>query len=222
VSARDFVRRHVVHNLGLKITSLLLATALWLAVASSPTSEVALRVPILFRNMPTDLVISSENIPEVQIRVRGPERTVRRLQSQDLRAELDLTGAKPGERTFDLTRAIGLPNGLEISQVAPSEIHLAFDARATRQVPVKPRVTGTFSTGYKISAIEANPPEVEISGPQKQVEAVDSAITDPVDVTGVLDQMTVTRPAYVSDPLIQVANPRPIQITITMQKGPSN
>ena len=222
MSGRDFVRRHVIHNLGLKITSLLLAAALWLAIASSPTSEVALRVPILFRNMPADLVISSENVPEVQIRVRGPERTVRRLQPQDLHAELELTGTKPGDRTFDLTRAIGLPAGLEISQVTPSEFHLAFDARATRQVTVKPRVTGTFAAGYRIGKIEADPPSVEITGPQKQIEAVEGAITDSIDVTGVLDQITVARPAYVSDPLIQVVNPHPIQITVTMQKGPSN
>lgn len=213
MSARDFVRRHVIHNLGLKITSLLLACALWLAVSSSPVSEVALRVPIIFRNMPANLEISSENVPEVQLRVRGPERVVRRLQPQDLRAEVDLTSVAPGERTFDLTRAIGVPNGLELSQVSPSEVLLSFDERAKRQVPVKPRVVGAFAS------VTTEPPTVEITGPRKEVEAVDSAITDPIDVTGVLDRLTVTRPAYVSDPLIQVVNPRPVQITITIQKG---
>lgn len=213
MSARDFVRRHVIHNLGLKITSLLLASALWLAVSSSPVSEVALRVPIIFRNMPANLEISSENVPEVQLRVRGPERVVRRLQPQDLRAEVDLTGVTPGERTFDLTRAIGVPNGLELSQVSPSEVLLSFDERAKREVPVKPRVVGAFAS------ITTEPRTVEITGPRKQVEAVDSAITDPIDVTGVRDHLTVTRPAYVSDPLIQVVNPRPVQITITIQKG---
>jgi YbbR domain-containing protein len=212
----------VVHNFGLKITSLLLATALWLAVASSPSSEVALRVPIIFLNMPANLEISSENVPEVQIRIRGPERIVRRLQPQDLRAELDLASVKPGERTFDLTRAVGLPNGLDIAQVEPGEVHLAFDTRATRQVPIKPRVMGTFATGYKIAKVDTNPESVDITGPKKEIEAVNSAITDPIDVTGVLDQITVTRPAYVPDPLIQVVSPRPVRITVTMQKENPN
>ena len=213
MSVRDFVRRHVIHNLGLKITSLLLASALWLAVSSSPVSEVALRVPIIFRSMPANLEISSEKVPEVQIRVRGPERMVRRLQPQDLRAEIDLSGVAPGERTFDLTRAIGLPNGLELAQVSPSEVLLAFDERATREVPIKPRIIGPFTT------FQADPATVRITGPRKRVEAVDGAVTDPIDVTGVLDHLNVTRPAYVSDPLIQVVNPRPVRITITMQKG---
>jgi len=32
---RDFLRRYVVHNLGLKILSLLLAIALWFAISTS-------------------------------------------------------------------------------------------------------------------------------------------------------------------------------------------
>ena len=51
MSTRDFFRRHVFHNLTLKLTSLVLAAGFWLAVSSSPPSEVALNVPIIFRNM---------------------------------------------------------------------------------------------------------------------------------------------------------------------------
>jgi YbbR domain-containing protein len=214
VSARDFFRRHVFHNLALKITSLALAGALWLAVSSSPPSEVALNVPIIFRNVPSDLEISSENIPSVQIRVRGPERIVRRVEVSDVRAEVDVTGIRPGERSFDLTKAISVPDRLEVAQVVPSEVHVDFDIRTTRQVPVKPRVI----PGYRVGSVITDPASVEIIGPKKQVDAADSAITDPIDVTGVLHQITVTRPAYVPDPLIQVTNPHPVRITITMEK----
>lgn len=215
---RDFLRRYAFHNFGLKLTSLILATGLWLAIASSPPSEVALRVPIIFRNMPVDLEISSENIPELQIRVRGPERSVRRLQPTDVRAELDLLGMKPGEHTFDLTKAISVPDLLEVAQVVPSEVHVEFDTRAQREVPVKPRIVGTFASSVRIGKIQTHPTTVEIIGPKKVVDAVDGAITDPIDITGVLDEITVERPAYVSDPLIQVTEPSSVRITITMQK----
>jgi len=218
VSAKSFIGRHVLHNLGLKLTSLLLATGLWVAVASSPSSEVALSVPIILRSMPGELEVSSERIPEAQIRIRGPERIVQRLQAADVHVEIDLSGMKPGERTFDLTRAISVPDRLEVAQVVPSEVHLVFDTRATRRVPVKPRVTGTFATGYEIGQIETDPANVELIGPKKQVDSIDEAVTDPIDVTGVLDRITVTRPAYVSDALIQVTDPQPVRITITMQK----
>jgi hypothetical protein len=168
--------------------------------------------------MPYDLEISSEHIPTVQIRVRGPERIVRRLQVSDIRAEVDLSGMKSGEHTFDLTKAVTVPDRLEVAQVVPSEVHVQFDVRATRWIPVQPRVVGTFPVGYHLASARPDPDKVEIIGPKKEIDAVDSAITDPIDVTGLLDTITVMRPAYVSDPLIQVIGPHPVRVTITVQK----
>ena len=219
MSAKEFFRRHVFHNLSLKIISLLLATGLWLAVSSEPTSEVALNVAIVFRNMPDDLEISSENIPSAQIRIRGPARSIRRLQASDVHEEIDLSGMKPGERTFDLNASqVNLPDKLQAVQIVPSQIHLVFDRRARKTVPVKPRVVGTFATGYEIASVQTNPAMVEIVGPQKSIDAVESAITDPIDVSGLIDRDTVSRHAYVSDPLIHVGDPNPVRITIIMER----
>jgi YbbR domain-containing protein len=218
VRPRDFVRRHLLHNLGLKLTSLILATGLWLAVESSPESEVALNAAVIFRNMPADLEISSESVPSVQIRVRGPERIVRRLQSSDVHEEIDLAGIKPGEHTFDLTKAAGVPDRLQIAQVIPSEVHVLIDVRSTRQVPVNPRIEGKPANGYRVVEAKTDPASVEVIGPKKQIDSVDNATTDPVDISGANNTVTVTRPAYVSDPLIQVSDPHTVRITITIQK----
>jgi YbbR domain-containing protein len=222
MSAREFARRHLFHNLGLKIISLLIATALWLAVSNEPPSEAAFNVAIVFRNMPDDLEISSENIPSEQVRVRGPERLVRRLQPSDVHAEIDLTGMKPGERTFDLTaNQIGLPDHLRAVQIVPSQLHLTFDKRASKMVPVRPRIVGTFASGYSIAQVKTDPETIQIVGPKKSIDSVDSAITDPIDVSGLIDRTTVSRHAYVSDPLVQVADSHPVRITIIMERTPA-
>ena len=123
----DFLRRYVFNNLGLKLISLALAVGLWLAVARDPVAEVAVEVAIEFHNIPQNLEISSENIPRAQIRLRGPERIVRRLQPADVYAEVDLTNLRPGERTFDLTaQQIHEPSDLEVVQVVPSQLHLSL------------------------------------------------------------------------------------------------
>jgi YbbR domain-containing protein len=218
---RDFLHRHVFHNLGLKLISLALAVGVWLAVARDPVAEVAVDVAIEFRDIPQNLEISSESIPKAQIRLRGPERVIRRLQPADVYAEIELNGLKPGERTFDLTaQQIHEPPELEVVQVVPSQFHLSFDTRLTRQVPVQPRVAGTFAPGYGIERVVVDPPIITISGPKRHVEAVTSAITDPIDVSGAISQIAVRRHAYVSDPLIQVASPDPVQVTVIMQKVP--
>jgi YbbR domain-containing protein len=218
---RDFLHRHVFHNLGLKLISLGLAVGVWLAVAHDPVTEVAVDVAIEFHNIPQNLEISSENIPRAQIRLRGPERVIHGLRPTDVYAEIELSGLKPGERTFDLTaQQIHEPRELEVVQVVPSQFHLAFDTRLTRQVPIQPRVVGTFAPGYGIERIVVDPPTITISGPKKHAEAVVSAITDPIDVSGAMSQIAVRRHAYVSDPLIQVASPDPVQVTVIMQKTP--
>lgn len=216
---KAFFQRHVLHNLGLKLLSLALALGLWRALALDQVTEIAVDVPIEFHNIPENLEISSEYIPRAQIRVRGPQRVVRRLQAVDVSADIELSGMKPGERTFDLTAdQIHQPRELEVVQIIPSQFHLAFDARLSRQVPVRPRVVGTFAPGYAIGHIVAEPSMVTVSGPQKRVEAVEAAITDPIDASGTTERGTFVRHAYISDPLVQVMNANPVRVTVIMEK----
>ncbi len=219
---KDFFHRHVLHNFGIKLLALALAVGLWLAVAADPTAEVAVDVPIVFRNIPENLEISSENVPRAQIRVRGPQRAVRRLQPADIYTEIDLSGMKAGEHTFDLTaQQIHQPRELEVVQVVPNQFHLIFDTRLTRQVPVRPRAFGNFAAGYQIGRLEAEPPSITISGPRQRVEAVEAAITDPIDASGIMDRATFVRHAYVSDPLVQVMTPNPVRVTVIMEHAPA-
>jgi len=220
---RDFFRRYVFHNLGLKLISFGLAVGLWLLVARDPMAEVAVNVPIEFHNMPANLEISAENIPTAQIRLRGPERIVHHLRSSDVYVGIELGDLRPGERTFDLTdQQIHPPTGIEVVQVVPSQVHLAFDERLVRRVSVQPRVVGVFASGYQISQVLSEPAFVTISGPKKHVEAVETATTDPVDVSGTMNRASFVRHAYVSDPLIQVGDPNSVRVTVTMEKIPAD
>lgn len=215
-----FFQRYVLHNLGLKILSLVLATGLWLMISPDEQSaEVAVRAPIVFQNVPPLLEISTETIPEAQIRVRGPERVIRQLRSNDVHAALELGDVQPGERTFDLTsQQIRHPRDLAVVQVVPSQVHLAFDTRLTREVEIHPRVTGNFLAGEQIARVDVDPPRITITGPRHHVEKVESATTDPVDASGTTDRATFTTNVYVTDPLVQVLQPTSIHVTVIVQK----
>jgi len=215
-----FVQRYVLHNLGLKVLSLVLATGMWFMISrDEQPAEVAVRAPIVFQHMPGQVEISSESIPEAQIRVRGPERLVRQLRVSEVQAEIDLAGVKAGERTFDLTsQQVRHPRGLEIVQVVPSQLHLSFDNKLSRQVEVHPRVTGVFATGEQIVQVLADPPRITITGPRHHVESIDAATTDPIDATGTLGNAVFTTNVYVPDPLVQVEQATSIRVTVIVQK----
>jgi len=215
---RSFFQRIFFHNIGLKLLSLLLAISLWSQVARDPMAEVEMRVPIEFRNLPDGLEVDSASFTEAQIRVRGPGRVIHGLQVADVRADIDLAGVRPGERTFDLTgRQVHVPQEVEVVQIIPGQFHLSFDDRATRTVEVRPSVTGNFASGLRVAQRIADPPKVMITGPRRRVEAVEAAITDPVDASGVMTRATFVTQAYVPDPLIQVVHPTPIRVTVIME-----
>jgi YbbR domain-containing protein len=216
-----FLREYVLHNFWLKALSLALAVVLWWAVARDPRVEMALTVPIEFHNVPPELEISSEKVPEAEIRVRGPARLVRELSSADIHPVLDLQGAGIGEKTFDLTqREIRLDHELEVIQVVPAQFRVSLDRRTSREVDVHPRVIGTFASGFRISETITDPKKITIIGPDKRVNSIESAITDPVDATGVMGRATFTTNAYIADPLVRIAKPVPIHVTVITEKHP--
>lgn len=212
------VKRALVHNLWLKLVSLLIAIGLWYFVARSPVAEVEMKVPLEFHNLPDSLEIDSASYTEAQIRVRGPERLIHQLQAADVRAEIDLASVEPGERTFDLTgRQVRVPQDLEVVQIIPGQFHLSFDYRETRVVEVRPRVTGVFASGMRVARVVADPPNVMITGPRRRVYAVEAATTDPVEASGAMTETSFMTEAYVPDPLIQVVHPTPIRVTVIME-----
>jgi len=214
----SLLQRYVFHDFWLKLLSLLLAAGLWYMISHEEQAEVALRSPVVLQNVPRHLEISSESIPEAQIRVRGPERIIRQLQADEVRAELDLADAKPGERTFDLTsQQVRHPRDVAVVQVVPSQLRLAFDARLTREVEIHPRVIPP-ADGEQIT-FAVDPPRITITGPRGHVEEVDAAKTDPVDASAIRTNTVFTTNAYVGDPLVQVVEPTSVRVTVILQKA---
>ena len=214
------LRRYVLHNFWLKVISLAAAVLLWGFVVRDPVAEVAVTVPIEFHHVPENLEISSEAIPQAQVRVRGPSRQVRELSAADVHAVIGLDGALPGERTFDLSGPhIRVPRGVEVVQVVPNHVRLNFDRRVTRELSVQPRVIGTFASGFHLASTAVEPAKVTVVGPQNRVSELETAVTDPVDATGVVGHAVFTTHVYAPDPLVRVVKPSTVRVTVVTQKA---
>jgi YbbR domain-containing protein len=216
-----WLRTHVFGHLRLKILSVLIALALWYAVAHDQPAEIALSVPIEFYNTPEHLEISSERIQRAEIRVQGPARILREMTNADIDAVIDLAGARVGEHTFDLTpkQIRHLPHNVEILQVVPSQVRLELDRSASKVVSITPRVIGSFAPGYRLGDVEVNPSKIQIFGPESRLKNIESAVTDPVDATGLVGSASFPTQAYVGDPLVQLSNPETIHVTVSTVKS---
>jgi diadenylate cyclase len=216
----EFFRRYVLHNIGLKVLALAISFGLWWVVSRDPMVESVVTAPIEFLHAPENLLMTADSPFEVKVAVSGPERIIRKMDQSEINATIDLAGVKPGERTFDLgPRQIRAPRGVKVERVLPAQIHIDFNPSVTRAVEVRPRVIGTFVSGYGIADVAADPATVIIEGPANHVSAIDMAITDPVDATGVIGRATFTTHAYVPDPLVRIQHPAAIHVTVTTGKS---
>src|SRR5207253_1039930 len=108
------MKRLLLHNLGWKLHSLVLAATLWFVVAREPSIATSVNVPIQFKNMSDDLDVSSEIPERVRLEVRGPSGRLSRDNLAETAVVLDLsTVATAGERTFTFSdRNVRLPMGV--------------------------------------------------------------------------------------------------------------
>jgi len=218
-SLLNFFRKYVLQNLPFKLVSLAIAVMLWWAVGRDSAIEIPMTVPLEFQHAPSNLLINSDYPFQAQITLRGPEHLLQEVRPSQVHAVLDLEGAGPGEQTYDLSASqVLVPHNVKVVQVVPAQFHISFDRSATRTVEVQARAIGTLLSGYEIENMEAVPSRVTIVGPEKRVNTIVSAMTDPVDATGVVGSATFTTHAYVSDPLVRVQPTGPIHVTVTTEK----
>jgi YbbR domain-containing protein len=222
-SLLNFFRKYVLKNLPFKLVSLAIAILLWWAVGRDSAIEIPMTVPLEFQHAPSNLLINSDYPFQAQITLRGPEHLMQEVRPSQVHAILDLEGAGPGEQTYDLSASqVQVPHNVKVVQVVPAQFHISFDHSATRTVEVQPRLIGTLLSGYEIRNMQAVPSRVTIVGPEKRVNTIVSAMTDPVDATGVVGSATFTTHAYVADPLVRVQPPGPIHVTVTTEKSSRN
>jgi len=219
-SLLNFFRKYVLKNLPFKLVSLAIAILLWWAVGRDSAIEIPMTVPLEFLHAPSNLEITSDYPFQAQVTLRGPEHLLQEIRPSQVHAIMDLEGAGPGERTFDLsTGQVQVPHNVKVVQVVPAQFHINFDRRASRTVEVQPRVIGTLLGGYEMKEPVAVPAKVTIVGPERRVNTIVNAMTDPVDATGVVGNATFTTHAYVSDPLVRVQTTGPIYVTVTTEKS---
>jgi YbbR domain-containing protein len=213
--------RFLVENVGWKLISLLIAVILWALVASEPELAEFASAPVEYKNLADDLEISSEPVSAVSLELRGPSGELRRVDDGGIRPAviLDMSGVRPGERTFAINVSnVQLARGVRLVRAIPSEVRLEFERRAIKNVPVQPRFTGEGQNGYVVSNWSIDPAELSISGPADHVARIRQVLTDQVDVSNVIGTSEFRVNAYVGDPYVRFHSSPQVAVSVTMKK----
>ena len=108
----------------MKLGILAAVSLLWLLLAGQQNFEVTLKVPLNTKNLPASMQILEPVDPEVQITVRGLRKDASTLTRKNVHAEIDVSLAQFGTRTFRVTRdQIVLPNDrIHVVNIEPHQI----------------------------------------------------------------------------------------------------
>ena len=210
-------------SIGLKFLSICIAALLWLVVAGDRVVERELRAPVEFQNLPPGLEIVGDPPDSVDVRLRGSSGTLGRLGPGDLAAVIDLRNARPGRRLFHLSPAeIHSPYGIEVVQVAPATVPIAFENAAVKIVQVRPSIEGRPAPGYEVTGWTADPATVEVIGPESSLRGLDEAMTEPIVVSNATRPIREVVTIGVADPAVRLRTPQTATIDVQVIAGASS
>jgi hypothetical protein len=192
---------------GFKVASVGLAVLLWMMVSSERAAvERGLRIPLELQNLPGHLEMVEPPQESVDVRVRGTADTLGRIVPGDLVATVDLSSAQPGQQLFHLS---------------PERVKAPFSVpAASRIVPVIPSVEGEPAPGFIVGKVSADPPTVEVVGPESVLRRVTEAITEPLWVGSASADVRSSVVVGVADEGVRLKNARTAIVSVDIVPAP--
>lgn len=208
-------------HFGLKVFAVAFATFLWFVVSGEEIVERGLRIPLELQQFPADLELQGEPPSLVDVRVRGASGALSRIGSGDIVAVLDLKTAREGRRLYQMTpEQVRVPFGVQVVQVMPPTIALAFEVVASKQVPVVPALDGDPAPGYVLGSVTVDPPTVEVIGGKSAIARLTEAVTEPVSIADARASVSDAVTVGLVDTALRLKTPKLARVTVEVLPGP--
>jgi YbbR domain-containing protein len=183
---RKWLTKFLLENTLLKLLSLGFALVLWTYVSLGQSeAEAPARVDLEVKNLPKRLVRVSELPSGLEIKVRGSRTVLRVLRDRQLSYPVDLNGATAGPMAVRIFASgiHGLPKGVRVVEIVPSQIQLSLSERKSKTVRVKPVFRGTLAEGFEVLRVAVEPELVEVSGAKEEIDQLSEVNTETIDLT---------------------------------------
>lgn len=216
----SLLRGLLLDNLGLKLVALLMAVVVYLNVYTDRPATMVVSFPVQFTGLPDSLTLLGPAPAAVQAELSGTGKQLIRMRLTEPRLEIPLAGVAAGrfERAVsaeDLPLARDL--GVTVERViGPRMIEVEVDRRARRTLPVAARIEGEPGAGWTWSgAWTAEPARVTLTGPEREIAALDSVRLEPLRIEGRRDTVRVRAgPGRLPDWCVM--DPAEVSVTIAL------
>lgn len=171
-------------HFGTLLISAAIALTLWGMAHGTSSIERSVDIPVVYQNVPDDVVITGYSVDAVNVRVLGSRAALRNVSPTRLDYRIDVSGAKPGPAVYEVDESrIELPRGARVVSRSPASIEVTLERRGRKAVVVRPDLAGTPAAGFAITRVEVDPPRVWLTGARGDVLRLAEVMTETIDVT---------------------------------------
>jgi YbbR domain-containing protein len=175
---------------GTLLLAWLIAMLLWGMAHGTSSIERGFDIPVVFDDIPENLVVTAQTGDVVNVRVLGSRAALRDVNSSRMEYAIDVSGAKPGEAVFEVDASrLELPRGARIVSRSPASIEVVFERRGRKSVRVRPDLEGEPAEGYTIDRVEVDPPRVWLTGARSHVLRLSEVVTETINVEGATEPL---------------------------------
>jgi hypothetical protein len=209
-------------NWPIKAAALFLALMLYVAVALQQPVTTSFDVTLNIQLPPGRALV--QKAPKVRVQVSGKGTQILKLRS----LAGDITRRVPDTLTasvwaihLDPTEVeLALPKGADVRvmEIRPSEITLALDSVARKDVRIVSLVSVTLDSGQILhGGLSMTPTMARLVGPEKSLAAIDSVTTIPTEITSVSGAFQ--RQVPIDTMPLGIVRLAPKQVTISGEMG---
>ncbi|MGB3947296.1 MAG: CdaR family protein [Bacteroidia bacterium] len=175
----------------------------WLMLSLAKDYTVEFRFPVSYTNLPTDKVIIN-TLPssiDIEINASGFNILLYKLKHKKEVLSIDLRDIKPyssrnryyittNSRIAKITNQ--LDNNIQVLKISPDTIHLNFNKKVSKKVPVKVNLTLDFNKHYQqADSIKVIPNFITISGAAEEIAKINRVETVSMSLKDVSDSLAL-------------------------------
>lgn len=206
---------------------------IWFLIALSKESYTSIDFPIVYENVPEDLVLVSKTDSILSFRVAsgGFELFTFKYLTRKDQIKIDLSElplSREGNyylSIFSTSRISGkIVNKLNISEeivsISPENIYFRFEAVSGKKVKVIPRIDITFEKQYQFAdSIRISPDSVIINGPINLIEKFKYIETDYIELQNVSKSQTVIAQLKLPENMSNIkVVPSEVEVNLNVEK----
>jgi len=179
-------------NLLLKGISIILSIGVWAWVQQTHTVESGIWATAEY-TWPEGLVLTNPAPSRVHLTLEGSRTGVRLSEEREVVVLVDMSEGGEGEQELSfLNQEIqGLATGITVTGTNPSSVQIELETRASRELPLTAAEVGRVADGYRLVAVELDPPIVTVHGPSSLLDELEYVETNGVRVAGSVSSRSV-------------------------------